>query len=87
MDRPINSSPRQKWYRSPKSSGINVLLTLLLLICSSPLFAQPEMADGLRAEGKIYVVVGVVLIIFFGLIFYLVSVDRKVSRLEKEISG
>jgi CcmD family protein len=46
---------------------------------------QPEMADAMRAEGKIYVVVAIVLVIFIGLIAYLVTIDRKVSRLEKKI--
>ena len=45
----------------------------------------PEMADGLRQSGKIYVVVAAVVIIVAGLLFYLVSLDRKVSKLEQEI--
>ncbi|HLZ87989.1 MAG TPA: hypothetical protein VKQ52_12130 [Puia sp.] len=43
-----------------------------------------EMADGLRANGKIYVVVMVLVTILAGLIFYVVRLDRKISRLEKE---
>jgi CcmD family protein len=43
------------------------------------------MADGLRANGKIYVVVAVVVIIVAGLLAYLVALDRKVSRLEDQI--
>lgn len=42
-----------------------------------------EMADRLRQDGKIYVVVGCVLVVLAGMIFYLVSIDKKVSRLEK----
>jgi hypothetical protein len=41
-----------------------------------------EMADGLRAEGKIYVVVAIILIVFFGMILYLFLMDRKVKNLE-----
>jgi hypothetical protein len=65
----------------------------LLLFCSSVLYAQTtaggniEMADRLKADGKIYVVVGVVLIILAGLILYLVRIERKVSKLEKEIKA
>lgn len=44
-----------------------------------------EMADVMRSNGKIYVVVGVVLIIFMGIIFYMVKVDRKLSRIEGEV--
>lgn len=41
------------------------------------------MASALRDSGKIYVVVGVVLLIFIGLVIYLIRVDRKVKRLEE----
>ena len=44
-----------------------------------------EMADLLRANGKIYVVVAVLVIILLGLISYVLRLDRKISRLEKEI--
>ena len=64
-------------------------LLLALLLNAAPAFAQtaeaPAMADGLRASGKIYVVVVVVVVIVAGLLAYLISLDRKVSRLEQEI--
>ena len=47
---------------------------------------QAEMADTLRSEGKIYAVVGIILVILTGLIVYLVLLDRKVGKLEKRIS-
>jgi CcmD family protein len=37
------------------------------------------------ADGKIYVVLAVVLIIWFGLIAFLFRTDRKLDRLEQEI--
>jgi CcmD family protein len=68
------------------------MLSLCLLVVSSlSAFAQAtdaaqiEMADTFRAEGKIYVVVAVILLIFAGLTLYIVKIDRKVSRLEKEL--
>lgn len=42
------------------------------------------MADALRADGKIYVVVAVVLIILIGLFAYLFRVERKIKKLESE---
>ena len=48
--------------------------------------AQAEMADTMRSEGKIYVVVVILLIIFSGLIGYLVMLDRKVTRIEKKLT-
>lgn len=46
---------------------------------------EVEMADGLRSEGKIYVVVGILLTIVVGMIAYLAVIDRKASRLEKKL--
>lgn len=65
---------------------INYLLLSLLMANPMGLIAQeagPEMADTFRAEGKIYVVVGVLLIIFAGIATYLIRLDRKISKLEK----
>jgi len=50
-------------------------------------FAQQnevEMADTMRSNGKIYIVVAVCLTILVGLFLYVMSVDRKLRRLEKE---
>jgi CcmD family protein len=43
----------------------------------------PRMADGMRANGKIYVVVTVLIIILSGLFIYVIRLDRKIGRLEK----
>lgn len=45
---------------------------------------EVEMADALRADGKIYVLTGVILLILVGTIGYLITIDRKVARLEKQ---
>lgn len=42
--------------------------------------------SGLRADGKIYVVGAVVLTILIGLFFYIIRIDRKLSKLEKDQS-
>ncbi|MGB8193885.1 MAG: CcmD family protein [Chitinophagaceae bacterium] len=44
---------------------------------------EVQMADALRSNGKIYVVVAVVVIILIGLFIYLFRLDRKITRLEK----
>ena len=60
--------------------------TLIILFMSQIVSASEiEMADQMRADGKIYVVVGVLLIILIGFLLYLVSIDRKLTRLEKEV--
>ncbi len=43
----------------------------------------PQMADTFRSEGKIYVVIAVLSIIFVCLIAYLIYIDIKVKKLEK----
>jgi CcmD family protein len=66
---------------------LKYLLTFFALLISPFLFAQEvEMADTMRAEGKIYVVVAILLLILFGLIFYVFLTDRKITRLEKKIA-
>ncbi|MEQ9229694.1 MAG: CcmD family protein [Cyclobacteriaceae bacterium] len=45
---------------------------------------EVEMADGFRSEGKIYVVVGVILIILIGLFVYLFRMDRRIKKLEEK---
>lgn len=43
-----------------------------------------EMADHFRADGKIYVVIAVLVTILLGLIAYVMRLDSKISRFEKE---
>jgi CcmD family protein len=69
-----------------------IALISFILMFSLNLFAQQsvdqntvEMADRLRGDGKIYVVVGVVLIVLLGVLFYLVRLDGKISKVEKEL--
>jgi hypothetical protein len=69
---------------------IFLLLVCLYIGMPSVLLAQvtdPEKqytAFDMRHNGKIYVVVSVILIILMGLILYLIRLDRKITRLEKE---
>lgn len=63
------------------------LLSFFLLCVANFAMAQnAEMADTFRAEGKIYVVVAIVLIVLVGLIIYLFALDRKLTKLERMIS-
>ncbi|MAC94335.1 MAG: CcmD family protein [Flavobacteriales bacterium] len=60
-------------------------LNILFLLLSFSLSAQDvPMADEMRANGKIYVVVAVLVTILLGMIIYLISIDRKLKKLEKE---
>jgi hypothetical protein len=75
------------------------ILTIALLVFSLTAFAQEkiavtesdysndrvEMADVMRADGKIYVLVGIIVIIFAGITTYVINTDRKISKLEKNL--
>ena len=65
------------------------IISLLLLMTISLLtHAQDaEMADVMRSNGKIYVVVGIILIVLTGLITYLFLLDRKITRIENKLSN
>ena len=64
-----------------------LIFTALSLVVTHT-FAQSEieMADTMRAEGKIYVVVAILTLILAGLIVYLIAMDRKVRNLEGRLN-
>jgi uncharacterized membrane protein len=68
-------------------------IKLILFFCSMLTFfsstaqtmnAEPAMADTFRSNGKIYVVISVLSIIFICIISYLVYLDIKLKKLEKK---
>ena len=64
-------------------------LTFIFLFLTSTysVFAQNtdvEMADIMHENGKIYVVVAVISVILLGFLIALMSIDRRVRRIEKE---
>ena len=67
---------------------IKQILGLLFFLVFQSGYGQNkvEMADQFRADGKIYVVVAIVLIVLAGLIFYLFLMDQKVKKLSKMVS-
>ncbi len=74
-----------------KNQFYKILSLLILMVLPNVLKAQSdgsiEMADTMRSEGKIYVVVLIVAIVFTGLIIFAFNSDRKISKLEKEIES
>jgi hypothetical protein len=46
-----------------------------------------EMADLMRSNGKIYVVVGVVMLIILGILGYLIKLDLQLKKIEKQQSN
>ena len=68
---------------------MNKMKTLVLAIgmfaFHLPGFGQSvEMADKFRGEGKIYVVVTVVLLLLISIFFYLFRIDKKLSNFEQD---
>jgi hypothetical protein len=63
----------------------SILLFLFFVLTSVLANAQDEvqMADQMRSNGRIYVVVAVMVALLLGFLLYLVRVDRKVSKLER----
>lgn len=78
----MNSLPNQKMKKT-----INSLLVIGLMLISNTLFAQQEveMADSMRSNGKIYVVVSILVVIFVGIVGFLFFMDRKITRVEKRL--
>jgi uncharacterized membrane protein YciS (DUF1049 family) len=68
---------------------IRNILVFLLIFCSIALTAQenqgPNMADTFRNDGKIYVVISVISIIFFSIVLFLIYLERKIKRLEDKL--
>lgn len=69
-------------------------LFLAFFVASLVTFAQStvsnqsvEMADSMRSNGKIYVVVAVLSTVLVGIVLYLVRLEKKVKALEKEHSA
>lgn len=61
---------------------------IMMMLCFVAVKAQNgqdvEMADTMRSSGKIYVVIGTIVIVFTGLAIYLFSIDRRLKKIEKE---
>jgi hypothetical protein len=60
----------------------------VMMLTGYAVFAQDsvEMADTMRSEGKIYVVVVAASIVLAGILVYLVMLDRKISAMEKKLN-
>lgn len=71
----------------PVLTALLLTLSIMTLTASAQTAVAPAatpMADLMRSEGRIYVVIAVMLTILTGLFLYLIRLDRKISNLEKE---
>lgn len=66
---------------------LGILLLLLISVSSEAQEATaPTMADNFRQEGKIYVVIAVMAIVFLSVIVYLLMIEKRLKRLEDQIN-
>lgn len=65
---------------------IYLFLILPILLLSTNLFAQTpvETDTVMRSNGKIYVVMAICITILIGLFLYVLSIDKKITKMEKE---
>lgn len=64
-------------------------MVLFCITLSTAVWAQgsTERSDWMRSNGLIFVVIGVLAIIFIGLILYLLRLDRKLKNIENTINA
>jgi CcmD family protein len=70
---------------------VTLILSFIFLISFLTSFGQTtreqvEMADAFHSNGKIYIVITVLSIVFVGIVIYLVSMDRKLNRIERKLT-
>lgn len=61
-----------------------LLPAFLLFLSRAAMAMPPAMDDPMLKNGKIYVVVAVLVVIFIGIILFLVSMERKLNKIEKK---
>lgn len=66
---------------------INYIFTTLLIFLPFILSAQDGSLDFLRSTGKIYSVFAVIIVIFIGIIFFIVRLDKKLTKIENQIEN
>ena len=60
------------------------LTFILCFLIQSAVAGQPQSTDFFRSIGKIYVVVAVLVTVFIGIIIFLIYLERRIKKLEKQ---
>ncbi len=63
------------------------MMAVCLFLLNNVLMAQtntPDEGSIMKSNGKIYVVMAVVVVIVLGLFIYLIALDRQIRRIEKK---
>ncbi len=62
-----------------------LLLMCIAFITQAQTTTEPQMADTFRQDGKIYVVVTVIVLIFIAIVAFLIYLDRKLKKIEDSL--
>ena len=62
------------------------LLSVLATHAQDQVTSGPQMADSFREQGKIYVVITVIALIFLAIVGFLVYLERKIKKLEDVVN-
>ena len=65
---------------------LQLMMSISFLFITGAVMAQDNttIENKMRSDGKIYVVMAVCITILTGLIIYLISIDRKIKKIEKQ---
>lgn len=64
-----------------------IILTITALFISSSARAEGGVIDFLGSIGKIYSVIAVIVVILLGIGYFLIRLDHKLTKLEKQINN
>lgn len=63
-----------------------LLFIILMQVVLLPTVLAQGNRDFMRETGKIYVVVGVIVLIFLGIVAYLLRLDKKLTNIEQQLN-
>jgi heme/copper-type cytochrome/quinol oxidase subunit 2 len=64
---------------------LSFLLVITAFFANAQGAAAPQMADAFRENGKIYVVITVIGLIFLAIVIFLIYIERKLRNLENKV--
>ena len=66
--------------------GLALLFGAIICQAQEGVTAEPQMADEFREDGKIYVVIAVIAMVFLAIVIFLIALERKVKKIEHQIN-
>lgn len=66
---------------------LSFLLVMTGFAASAQEPASPQMADSFRGNGKIYVVITVIALIFLAIVIFLALIERRLKKLENKVEN